>query len=1065
VTHRTVHIGASFAIVLVAYWTYALLAVPWIEPQPKDPKILADVTRPRTLPQTDDLRPLFKADSWQLHESKIINNNGQGMLLWQKYVTRDNGWVDLMPLTVIFMPDETATDPVERWRHAVVMEVPEGANLRFDRALDLKRGTIGRLIEGKLRGPVLIRSQGRRPDHQDDLVVRTHDVDLSEQRVTTASDVDLQWGPNSGRGRQMEIKLLPRLGPRAAEQEGPNIGGIEQFELKHVERLHLDMGSAADDTTKGNTTKSQSPGSATPDMLSAHAAPIEITCRGPFCFHLVHQVATFRDQVDVLRIQPDGSSDDMSCELLSIFFTRPTQQSGRAKPAKQTAPGFDLQPARIEALGAPTRVIAPMDHLEARAQQLKYNVADKQIYLKDPQEVTLQKDANEIHAPNLLYTPGPPNHTGRFQLLAGGPGWLRGEMDKRPGQQLKASWQQKLEVRPQDQNQVVSLIGGATLSFQGMGQLDARDIHFWLHESPQNTTGQSSFQPDRLLAEGNVVGDSPQFSLRELERLEVWFTSAASLSPPVPAVGAAAAGRPTPYVPSTLGGPLLPQAGTGAPGSTASSSASPLNPPGSRDSAATGGRQAHMEISGRLLQARVLLRDQQQGDLVEVKTDNQQLTTDNRHRDQQQGELTEVMVIDNVKLRETQTALPGDLPLLITGQWLHATEASSLRAKVTVKGEPAHMEGRGMSLTGPNIQIDRGANTLTMKGPGRMEKLLDRDLENQPLKQAETVKIDWQKGMTFDGIKAHFQDSVYVTGNSQLLVTGSLDVCFQKPISFSDSRPQAPPLVAALVCGDGVFVENRTIEDGQQVSYDRFWVKNLKLNNITGDFEGDGPGRLITVRRGSSQNFFPPGGPPTGPGRAATVRPVSLASASPQPSDPNQLTCIHLKFMKSLAGNKIRKDMTFHGRVCTAYAPAQSWTTTLEIDDPKRLGPQAFVLRCENLSVNDMSPLSGSSRGNLELTAQENVVGEGMNPTGTLYNVQSYRLTYAQAKDMLILEGDGRSDAALFIQEGGEGSSFSHYAGRKLIYYPKTSKAALFDDVHSLEGNQAPGRSMIPGKN
>ena len=100
-------------------------------------------------------------------------------------------------------------------------------------------------------------------------------------------------------------------------------------------------------------------------------------------------------------------------------------------------------------------------------------------------------------------------------------------MADRPGQQLEARWQQKLEARPQDQNQVISLIGGAVLNFQAMGRLDARDIHFWLHESPPDAAGRSSFQPDRLLAEGNVVGDSPQFSIK-VQRLEVWFTSAAA---------------------------------------------------------------------------------------------------------------------------------------------------------------------------------------------------------------------------------------------------------------------------------------------------------------------------------------------------------------------------------------------------------------------------------------------------------------------------------------------------------------------------------------------------------
>ncbi len=128
-------------------------------------------------------------------------------------------------------------------------------------------------------------------------------------------------------------------------------------------------------------------------------------------------------------------------------------------------------------------------------------------------------------------------------------------MADRPGQQLEARWREKLEVRPQDQNQVISLLGGATLNFQAMGQLDAREIHFWLHESPPENpaspsgrgAGGEGFQPDRLLAEGNVVGNSPQFSTK-VQRLEVWFSTAPRRQPraELPAAGAS-----EPYVPST----------------------------------------------------------------------------------------------------------------------------------------------------------------------------------------------------------------------------------------------------------------------------------------------------------------------------------------------------------------------------------------------------------------------------------------------------------------------------------------------------------------------------------
>ena len=638
-----------------------------------------------------------------------------------------------------------------------------------------------------------------------------------------------------------------------------------------------------------------------------------------------------------------------------------------------------------------------------RAERLEYDLVNGQIYLEDSQEVTLHKDTNEIHAPNLRYTPGPPNHTGRFQLLAAGPGWLRGEMADHPGQQLEAHWQQKLVGQPQDDNEVISLLGGAMLKFQAMGRLEARDIHFWLRELPQDPAGRVGYQPDRLLAEGKVVGNSPQFACN-VQCLETWF-----INPSIGPHGAAAA--PTAATPA-------------APGQA---SVSPL----SGQPAIPGGRQAHMAISGRLLQARVLLHDQQQ------------------------GELTEATVVDNVRVEETQTAKPDDLPLLVTGQWLHATEAGSPQAKVTVTGAPAHMQGRGMSLTGPNIHIDRGANRLTMEGPGWMEKFLDRDLENRPLSQPGTMKIDWQKGMVFDGRKAHFQDSVKVTGETQLLRTGWLDVCFQRPISFSEAQPQQQPTVEKLICGDGVAIENRGMDHGQPDSYDRMYLQNFELNNLSGDFHGDGPGWLVRVQRGSGQGFMVPGGPLAGPGGAA-VQPVGLGPRSQAP-DPNQKTCIHLKFVKSLTGNKFRKTCEFHGQVRAAYAPVDSWTATLESDNPNVLGPQSFVLHCNDLAVDDMSPMSGSGSRNVELTGSGNVKAES-----TIYTARCYRLTYSQQKDMMILDGDGRSDAELFKQEGGEGTAESHVSAQQIQYFPRTNQA-IVNGVHSLDMPQAP-RAAGPGR-
>ena len=314
--------------------------------------------------------------------------------------------------------------------------------------------------------------------------------------------------------------------------------------------------------------------------------------------------------------------------------------------------------------------------------------------------MTLHKDADEIHAPSLRYTPGPPDHTGQFQLLATGPGWLRGEMADRPGQQLEARWREKLEARPQDQNQVISLIGGATLNFQAMGQLDAQDIHFWLHElppekppSPSGTGARSEggFQPDRLLAEGNVVGNSPQFSAR-VQRLETWFTTAAAVASGVPPSRRRCGSRlAAPYVPSTIAGPALAgsPAARGRHGGPVPRRRSRLL----RHCSAWAGKirrrpAGHRQVPGNpiLKSAAACCKPAYSCATSRRPSTDMAIGVLN----QQHGDLTEVTVVDNVKLVETQTALPGDKPLLVTGQWLHATEANSPQSKVTVKGEPAH---------------------------------------------------------------------------------------------------------------------------------------------------------------------------------------------------------------------------------------------------------------------------------------------------------------------------------------------------------------------------------------
>ncbi len=1045
-----------------------VLAVPIIEPPPVKPP-----TKSTDDPAFDTAKPigyesLFPKGAWQLDEPKVINIDS-ARILWKTYESGKDGWITLSPATMILLPDDPKLDMAERIRTAVVMEVPDGAKLRFDPPLVIGRVKDVHLIEGKLLGNVTIRSKGKAGSPQGDLLVHTSDVSMTEQRIWTPNKVDFHWGPHFGVGRQMEIKLLPKQGPASAgNQSGPNVGGIEECDFQEVERLHLDM-SHVDHARAGSAAaggNKPSPGQPVMPFFRGPAdssGPVEVTCKGPFHFNLVQQVAQFNDQVDVFRTRPIGPSDHLSCDQLSVFFTHAGGTAGAA--AKPGQSGVDLKPQRMEARGRPAVLLAPVDQMSARGEHLSYDLGGGEIVIDGGQEVTIKKDTNEIHARNLHYTPS--KETGRLgTIVSQGPGTLHAQMADRAGQVLDARWNDCLKVLPKNQNDIISLTGGASLKFDAMGTLDSKEIYFWLKDRPPQIAGEKNeLVPDRLLAQGEVRGDSPKYSM-SVDRMEVWFTTAPmaapAAGPPLPPGEGRREGRSqtsrqyaegSRQIDSRTPAPPLPTASYPPP-----TNALPEEP------------QRHMEIVGRLLQARVVMTDRQKGDL------------------------TEATVIDNVVLRETRTAQPGDIPLIVTGQRLAATNANTPQAKVVVIGEPAHMEGRSLKLTGPVIELDRGTNRLTMHGPGEMELPIDRDMKGQPLVKAQPLQVDWQTQMTFDGLTAEFNDGVIARSNTQVLQTKLLKMRLQHAVSFSgdDSQQlgqpagqQERPKPEEILCDGGAYIENRGFDVSQQMqtSLERMQLTKLVVNLISGDINGTGPGWLVSVRRGETspaalggQGGFgggmntgriaiPQGPQPAGPGGPRLPAVPFGPQADPAGGDPAAMKCLHMTFLGNVQGNINRKEMTFHKRVRAKYANAASWLSTLESDDPAQLGPQAVVLQADHLTVVDLSanaqsaggPGGGNTSSDAELLATDNVLTEGAD-----FTARSARLSYSQRKDLLIFQGDGRTDAE-FFQQKQEGGTTSHFSAQEIKYFLKTRQVNV-DGARSLDIPNLPNAARPGGR-
>jgi lipopolysaccharide export system protein LptA len=1046
---RMLYAGGSFAIVFALYWVYALAAVPLIEP-PADAPRHSEGERPGNLGSMIEdriaaLAPLFPPGSWELDNPKILESD-QVKLLIQDYENLEGGILKINRCTIILTP-RGGDDGQDSARQLFIMQAPDGAVMQFDKGLNLRRMEVGRLVSGDLKGEITIRSfdlqkynaqsasddgealqgenkkspygdsprgnLGSPAGQSDDLLIVTRDVHLSENEITTPHPVSFRWGGSYGLGRDMRIKLLRGEAANAKSKDAPNIAGMESFRLEHVERLHIEpgkistkkLGAGSDGVrptaygadmgpilgSPGDSSKSNSVGGRGGSALDL---PLEVACNGPLTFDVPKRVATLEDRdkgLDVFRVHPDGQNDQLHGQLISIFFTeRQTaveqsagNASGAQKPAKTGS--MDLTPWKIEAQGNPVVITAPSQQVFAQGQILSYDLQANRISMQDRKEVVLRQGPNEIHALSATYQSAGPGRLGSGE--ATGPGWLRARLSDSTDQIIEARWNEQLLIRPYEQEQLISLTGGTSLNNQGFGRMDARDIFFWLKEAPAAGAGnQRGLQPSRMLARGEVRINTQQLD-GEVERIEIWFERDVNRGGLVPVVGAVAG------IDSSLGIGAASKMPLGQPLQLVPRQTSPESPlmgmSPSQDQSPSAAR--HFTINGRTVRAKVIMRDAQHTDLAEL------------------------MMEDNVRLVETQTAAPGERPLMVAGERLHVVDAYAPYAAVTIAGSPARFEGRGLSLTGPNINLNRGTNRLWIDGPGRMGLPLDRDLQNRPMPNGGVLQVDWRQRMAFDGRTARFEEAVAASTPMQNLRTETLEVQLQQRIDFAAASMPQDPKLEQVRCLGGVSMENREFKGDIQLAHDRMSVADLAVNFRSGELKAAGPGWFTAVRRAEN----------------------------------DQLNGLHVRFQGPITGNVLQKSLTFHDQIHAAYAPVDAWLPKLDPDDPESLGPNGITMHCDQISVNEMPTFIGD-RHAMEFEALGNTVVEG----GGKFTARGHRITYAEAKDQLILEGDGRTDATLFYQEQIGGLS-SKQSARKILYWPKTNKYWI-EGVRSLEVNQIP---------
>lgn len=1079
--HRLFRISGSFAVVLVAYWMYGRLALPWIEPSRRDvlvsPADFPEAGDPRSDPRLKSLMHLFSPGEWELEDKTKILESAQVKLLVQDWKPVGANQMALTPCTIVFTPDGSIDDRGPP-RRVIVLRAPEGALLEFHEPLDKRLASIGRLKKGHLHGPIALRSRGELAGPEGDFQILTSDVDVTEEGIWTPNDVEFHLGATFGVGGKMKIRFAPGAPGAASKGQGLgglNIGGMDSFELVRLDRLHIEV--------KGRAGPSGTAGAAR--MAEMANSPVDVACRGPFRFDMGQQTATFEDRVTVERRNPHGSSDQLSCDKLAIKFARrrpapsmagglntaPATGGSQAPEAKKGHFLSDLEPSEVQASGRPAMLQAPSRGAEARAEVLVYNLQTEQICLTDrSQGAVLRQGVNEFHAPRLEYQPGEVGRVGT--ATAEGPGWLRVELKDRAGQAFEARWSGRLRLRRVEKQPVVSFTGGASLAYGVLGKLSAPEIHFYLNElSPPAKDGQPQLQPDRLLAcrsqttqggqtppEGQAAQEKVRlFSSRAAgtiggaaDELRVWFeqrpttTPGQQAGPPsIPLTGyqlgapdwravsgiVALARR----VPMALHEVWRPVEGTSQPMTPAGGSdrSDPAAGPNelqternefrSTDSSTAGGKPApamprHLEIAGRVIEARVITEGMQ-------------------------GDVDRLTVEGNVRMAETQTAEPSEKPLLVTGDRVHALDPSKPHASVSVTGKPAHFEARGIVLQGSNINMNGGTNRIWIEGPGRMDLLLPQEMTlsdapptGQPGAAPVPLVVKWKQGMTADGRTVQFEEEVEASSPNQQLRTDTMEIVFKRELRFGDMGKHPKPEIDRLRCRGGVALESRSVEPGrqEQSSVDRLQVPDLTANLVSGAMEASGPGRATTVRRGGA-NF--PGADLAG----MSSRGKTPASVETE----DQLSYLQVNFDRKIVGNFKERKMVFHGRVRAVYGPVASWDASLDPDRSSTWGPHGVAMRCDELSVTQI-PTGVPNQRNVLLNAVGN-----MEVQSETFTARGVRMSFEEAKGLLILEGNGWTKAEVFRQEQ-VGAPYSHTSAQQIHYWPKR-KEFRFIGVRSLE--------------
>lgn len=1004
----------SFSIVFAAYWAYAMLAVPTIEPELRRELQKPDLESGIQGVETESYRDLFPAGSWELDTDtvKVIKTH-QGRLLFQDEKFGDDGEIILTPITLIAEPTKAAEDGAEKQTRAIVMQAPE-AVLKFAGKFNPLMGSVAPLEAGVLKGDITIRSPA--PTVEDlDLTLQTRNVQITSNSIWTKNQVAFRYGSSEGQGRDLYIALSEDAGGKGGKDKTKNLGfgTVEWLRVTHVDYVNLAIpGSGVlPDASTATLTPAADAALLPPTATRQSTTPIRVTCQGPFHFNLQEWNATFAENVVVARPGPVGQEDQLKCQLLTAFFRSPKQRETASATEGQEGANVDV--TKIVATGNPVTLLAPSVNAYAQGTKLEVQVATRLIHLSGPSHVTLRHGSQIVVAPQVEYLlPEDPKRIG--QLWAPGPGYMVGRDDTGKGRAYRVDWNADVRLRRQGEQHVLSLNGGVVVDVEGVANLRSGTAHIWLDEVPEvgsltagvppsQVKARYNVRPDRLLLQDHVTFDSQKLQ-GATHRVECQLLYRTPSAPPQVA--------PTSTTPET------------------ESSQEPLfalNPEqGESDQSGQGPSESDQKLSkydlmGDAISATILAEGEK------------------KH-------LEQLTIEGNARFIELPTDTAAPPPLLITGKTFQLQEGSTSDPEIRVLGQPATplagggelpeqravVNAEGVLMSGLVIRMRQTANRFWVDGPGDIRTTRTVPAAGQTAAPGQ-LEVSWTGGLDFDGLTAIVSQNVVARGQQRLKAGEvieytaqgqQLDVSLSRRVSFANPKANQGDVEARLLAfRHETTVENRTFDvNGAQQSLERGMAHNLRIDQAVGEMRGDGPGWMRTVRYGDQ-------------GRAGGRALPALQRGSQQ-----RLVHVSVEFDQQVIAQFRKKEVRFLDDVRVVYGPVSVWDESIDPNAIFERPGYGVAMTCRQLMLTDFGR-DGTSA--IEMDATGNVRVDGRADLG-FFVAQAPRIKYSEVNDRLVLEGSRGADARVETWEQ-IGEKPQVWESRSIEYWPKINAIKMPD--------------------